>query len=262
MGKQRIICGFTAAVLGWLTLSFGPGTAADAKIAPEAEKVLRQACRFLGELKAFSFQTEDMFDAVQEDGQKLQLTNRRTVTVSRPGRLMSESSGDVTNMQVFYDGKSITLFDKENKTYGTAKVPGTIDAMLDEMHEKYGLSQPLADLLFTDPYKALTDRVESGTSIGLSQVGEHKCHHLAFRQKTIDWQIWIDASDKPLFRKLVITYKRQAGEPQYIAIIHRWDLAPKVTDVQFQFNPPSGAQNVEFVKVYEKPAAEKPPVKK
>lgn len=262
MGKQRVMCGFAAAVLAWLGLALGPGRAADAKIAPEAEKLLRQACRFLAEQQAFSFQTEDMFDAVQDDGQKLHLTNRRTVTVNRPGRLMSDCAGDFVNMQVFYDGASITLFDTEHKTYGTTKVPGTIDAMLDEMHEKYGLSQPLADLLFTDPYKVLTDRVESGTYVGLSQVGAHKCHHLAFRQKTIDWQIWIDASDKPLFRKLVITYKRQPGEPQYIAIIHRWDLALKVSDAQFQFKPPAGAQKVDFVKLRDKPGEEKLPVKK
>ena len=40
------------------------------------------------------------------------------------------------------------------------------------------------------------------------------CHHLAFEQATIDWQLWIDAGKDPLPRKLVITYKTEDEVPQ------------------------------------------------
>jgi hypothetical protein len=40
--------------------------------------------------------------------------------------------------------------------------------------------------------------VQSGTYVGLHNVGKVKCHHLAFRQRMLDWQIWIEAGDQPL----------------------------------------------------------------
>ena len=80
-------------------------------------------------------------------------------------------------------------------------VPGTIDAMLEDLHERFDTHQTLADFLFSDPYKVFTEHVQSGTYVGLHYVGKTKCHHLAFRQKLLDWQIWIDAGDQPLPRK-------------------------------------------------------------
>ena len=135
----------------------------------------------------------------------------------------------------------------EQKTYATEKVAGTIDAMLDELHDKYDTAQPLADFLFADPYKVFTEGMQSGTYVGLDHVGQVMCHHLAFRQRTMDWQIWIDAGEQPLPHKFLITYKRQAGQPQYIALIQHWEVNPKLADELFQFQPPEGIRKVDFL---------------
>ena len=71
------------------------------------------------------------------------------------------------------------------------------------------------------------------------------CHHLVFSQETIEWQIWIDASDQPLPRKLVITYVHEPGEPQYSATIRRWRLDPKFPEELFTFEAPEGAQKID-----------------
>jgi hypothetical protein len=55
--------------------------------------------------------------------------------------------------------------------------------------------------------------VQEARYVGMSQIADTKCHHLAFRQKLLDWQLWVEDGDKPLPRKLVITYKRQYAEP-------------------------------------------------
>ena len=61
----------------------------------------------------------------------------------------------------------------------------TIEATLDQLFDRYGVSQPLADFLFADPYKVLTERVESGRYVGERKVAGVTCHHLAFRQADI-----------------------------------------------------------------------------
>jgi hypothetical protein len=252
----------TIAVACVMALGTGARAGSDAKIEPKADQYLKQACGYLAGLKEFTVRVDETADEVDEDGQKLQFSNRRHITVSRPNRLAAEVSGDTANRKFFYDGKTVTLFDKAHNTYGSDPAPDTIDAMIDELHERFGYVQPVSELWFADPYKVLTEKVESGTYIGLNSVGDVKCHHLAFRQKGIDWQIWIDVGDKPLPRKLVMTYKREAGEPQYSAILAHWEVSPKLADGVFEFSPPEGARKVDLVKVRQETTTDKESSKK
>ena len=165
------------------------------------------------------------------------------------------------NSQFFYDGKTATVYDRAQKTYAVEKVPDTIDGMLDDLHERFATNQTLSDFLFADSYKVFTENVESGAYIGEHYVGKVKCHHLAFRQKNLDWQIWIDAGEKPLPRKFVITFKQEPDQPQFTALFHRWDVNPTLSDEMFQFQPPSGVRKVDFLNRHAEPKPAKNPRK-
>jgi hypothetical protein len=229
------------------------------KIEPKADQYLKAMSSYLAGLKTYSFHVEEFIDDVQDDGLKLQFSNQRHLSVSRPNKMFSETEGDTANSLCYYDGKTVTVFDRRQKTYAVEKVPATIDAMLDDLHERFDTHQTLADFLFADPYKMFTEHVQSGTYVGLTQLGKVKCHHLAFRQKLLDWQIWIDASDYPLPRKLLITFKRQVDQPQYTAVIHRWDVNPKLADTLFQFQAPDGVRKVDFLNRHAEPKPLKKP---
>ncbi len=241
-----------AAVLGGVALVGGSQQEAP-RIEPRAAEHLKAMSSYLASLKTYSFQVEEFIDDVQDDGQKIQLSNQRQLSVSRPDKVFGESVGDTADSSFYYDGKTVTVFDRKQKTYATEKVPGTIDAMLDDLHDRFDTDQTLADFLFTDPYKVFTENVQSGTYVGLHHVGKVKCHHLAFREKLLDWQIWIDAGKQPLPRKLLITFKRQVDQPQYTALIHRWDVNPKLSGDLFQFQPPEGVRKVDFLNRHAQP---------
>ena len=132
------------------------------KIEPKAEQYLKSMSNYLAGLHTYSFQVEEFFDETQDGGQKLQLGNQRHMSVSRPDKVFGETEGDTVNSQFYYDGKTVTVFDRGQKTYAIEKVPGTIDAMLDDLHERFETDQPLADFLFADPYKQFTEDVQSG----------------------------------------------------------------------------------------------------
>jgi len=252
---SAVACAVTAGL--WVVALAGGAGPQTRTIESKADRHLKAMSQYLAGLKTYSFQVEEFVDDVQEDGQKLQVSNQRKLSVSRPDKVFGESEGDTSNSQFYYDGKTVTVFDRGHKTYAIEKVSDTIDAMLDELHEKYGIDQPLSDFLFSDPYKVFTEHVQSGSYVGLHHVGKVKCHHLAFRQKILDWQIWIEAGDQPLPRKLLITFKGQAGQPQFTALIHRWDVDPKLTDDTFKFEPPAGVRKVDFLKRHEEPEPEK-----
>jgi hypothetical protein len=229
------------------------------QIEPKADQHLKAMSNYLAGLKTFSFQVEEFFDDVQDDGQKIQLSNQRHLSVSRPNKMFGEDVGDTADCLFYYDGKTVTVHDRKQKTYATEKVPGTVDAMLDDLHDRFDTHQTLADFLFADPYKVFMEHVQSGTYIGLHHVGKTKCHHLAFRQKLLDWQIWIDAGEQPLPRKLLITFKRQVDQPQYTALIHRWDVNPKLADDLFVFQAPAGIRKVDFLNRHAEPEPLKKP---
>jgi hypothetical protein len=229
------------------------------KIDPKAEEYLKGMCTYMAGLHTFSFQVEEMFDETQDDGQKLQLGNQRHMSVSRPDKMFGESEGDTKNSQFFYDGKTATVYDRAQKTYAVEKVPATIDGMLDDLHERFATNQTLSDFLFADSYKVFTENVESGAYIGEHYVGKVKCHHLAFRQKNLDWQIWIEEGEKPLPRKFVITFKQEPDQPQFTALFHRWDENPTLSDEMFQFQPPNGLRKVDFLNRHAEPKPAKNP---
>jgi hypothetical protein len=216
------------------------GDKAGPKIEAKADQALKEMSKYLAGLKTFAIAAEESFDEVLDTRQKLQFSNRRKVVVSRPNKIASEFEGDAGSRLFYYDGSVASMVDRDKKSYGTFPFPRkpSIDTLLDLVNERFGLTIPLADFVFSDPYKVLTESVETGDYVGLHFAAGVKCHHLAFTQTNIDWQVWIDAGAKPQPRKFVITYKQLPGEPQFVATIGTLDPDPKIDDGTFRFNPP------------------------
>ena len=234
------------AVMSLAYLALGAGKEAPPKIEPQAERILHQMSDFLKAQPRFSFHIDSSFEAL-ERGQKLQLSASTQVAVQRPDRLQVAVEGDTLQRQFWYDGASITLLDVANNNYATAPISGDLDTMLNRIQQRYGLDLPAADFVMSDPYKVLMEKVTSGFYVGLHKVQGVSCHHLAFSQPDIDWQIWIEDSDKPVPRKLVITYKQIRQMPQYTGLYSQWNFAPEFSANQFAFTPPEKAEKVEFL---------------
>lgn len=215
-------------------------------IDPKADAVLKQMGEYLASAKRFSVTSYGMIDQSLDNGQKVQIARNQKVTVRRPDGITATVAGDFDDVQFWYDGKTVTLLNVRANTYGVTEAPATLDATFDMLAEKYGLAIPLADLLFADPYKTLIANVHSASYLGTGYVLDVKCHHLAFRQEGVDWQIWVEQGDKPLPRKVVITYKESAGHPQFIALLSDWNLAADAPDAQFVSKLPADAKKVPF----------------
>ena len=224
----------------------GPPAAAPARsVEARAEQELKKMGEFLAKLPHFALEAEETFDEIPDGELRRQLTNVRRVAVERPNHVAADATGDTLNRASWYDGRTVTVLDKEHNVYATIEAPGTIDATFDRLQDEYGVVLPLADLLYSDPYAVLMAGVTYGRYLGLHQAAGVACHHLAFSQDTIEWQIWIDAGEKPLPRKLVISYVHEPGEPQYSAVIRRWNLESKVPEGLFRFEAPEGAQKID-----------------
>jgi hypothetical protein len=223
------------------------------KASPQAEKakepaplqVLKKMCDYLKGLQQFSCQAEITEDVLLTTGQKIQLGKSVEASVRRPNRMRAESQGDAENRQMIYDGRIITLMDRSKNVYTTIDAPPEIDAALNHAIQTFDLRAPLADLIYTDAYKYLTSGVISGFYAGLHKVQGVPCHHLAFRLKDIDWQIWIEDSPTPLPRKFLITDKKAKGL-QFTALFSKWNISPQLEDSLFTFVAPEKAEKIDL----------------
>ncbi len=244
--KRIVLMGFAAWVLPALAGAQQPAPSPPPRaIEPRADQELKKMSEFLARQPRFALEAEESFDEIPDGQPRMELTNLRRIAVERPNLVAADATGDTLNRASWYDGKTVTVLDKEHNVFATIQAPATIDATFDLLEDEYGVSLPLVDLLYADPYAVLTEAVTYGRYLGIHQAAGVPCHHLVFSQATIEWQIWIDAGDQPLLRKLVITYVHEPGEPQYSATIKRWSLDPKFPDDLFTFEAPEGAQKID-----------------
>ena len=226
-------------------------------IEPKAGEVLKQMCDYLKNLQQFSVQAEITEDVLLTSGQRIQYGRSVEASVRRPDRFRAESVGDTDNRQLVYDGKTITLLDRTKNFYTTIAAPPEIDAALEHAIQAFNLRAPLADLIYTKAYEYLTEGALSGFYVGLSKVQGVPCHHLAFRQKDIDWQIWIEDGPTPVPRKFLITDKTAQGL-QFTAVFTKWNTSPQLEDGLFTFVAPEKAEKIDILPA----AAPAPPKKK
>ena len=219
------------------------------RIDPQADDMLHKMSDALSAAKTFSFRSATTMDVPSEGGQLVQVSRVGRIVVCRPDRLFAEIREGDELWHIWYTGSELTMFDQTANAYATVKVPGRIEAMLDEVAAKYGLTMPLADLLFPEPYKVLTANVLTGQYIDLYEVGKDKWYHLLFTQDNVTWQVWIDAEGKPLPRKVVIDYKHMPGRPQFVAMLSDWNLSASADDATFKPDLPQDAKKLEMAKL-------------
>jgi hypothetical protein len=222
-------------------------------IEPEAKATLARMSDYLRTLQVFHIHAASTKDDIVQGDFKVQKAEVVDVTVRRPDRLRADVTGDERTLQLFFDGKTLTLFSPVEKYYATMTGGPTIADAMKQAMARYGIELPLADFLYTAAGGDLAQGATKGGYIGPSTVDGAPCEHIAFRDKNgVDWQVWVEKGDKPLPRKIVITTRTQPTAPQYTAVL-TWDLAPKIDEAMFAFTPPADAKPVAFAQEVQPP---------
>ncbi|HET7881310.1 MAG TPA: DUF2092 domain-containing protein [Acetobacteraceae bacterium] len=250
MRSTFLIVALLASAVGWpLGAAAQDSPPATPVVAEQADHLLAQMGAYLGSALEFTFHADVTFDHVLPSGQKLQYSSSEEVALQRPGRLYVEWSGDLGDRQFWYDGTAVTLFNPATPFYASDSAPPTIDAMLEKVVQQLGFSPPLADFLYSDPYRAVRGNLQFGVDLGVSNVNGRSCYTLAFVEKDIDWQIWIDTGPQLTPCKLVITYKAKPSLPQFSAVFTDWNFSPRIAAPVFTPTLPSGTQKIPFQQV-------------
>lgn len=258
MRENRIWC--LSLLVLFLLSSHMPEAAAQqaaAAPAPNPMTVIRQMCDYLKSLQQFSFRAEVTHDQVYHAGKKLQYGLDMETFVRRPDRLRVNAEGDLVNKQFFFNGKTITLYDKTDKVYGSMEVPPSIEEALDKAHKDFGLKVALTDLASPLLWEHVSKKFEHSLYVGLHKVRGVSYHHLAFDREEVELQAWVDTGDKPLPRKIVFTLKKMEGSPQWTAYLSDWNSSVMLEDGLFNFVLPPGVRKIKFVPLQPTPDTRK-----
>jgi hypothetical protein len=223
----------------------------------DPKQVVRQMCDYLKSLKEFSFKGEVTDDHTFSAGNKLQFAFDLEGYVKRPDKIRLNAKGDLQNKEFFYDGKAITIYDTVKKVYATAAMPPTIDEALAKANSDYGIRLIAAQLAKTNLFEEITKGVKDQVYVGEGTVFGVKCQHVAFDKEKTVVQLWVEASDKPVLRKAVLTYKDVDFSPQWTLYLTEWNVSPKLADNLFAFSPPQGAEKIDFMAVKKTEAPER-----
>ena len=119
-----VLLGAAAVALSSLghAVNQAPPTAAVPRGAEPAQ-MLKEMTEYLRNLQAFRVQAFSVDEVVTEAGTKIQLPTSSVVTVARPNRVASEQLDDKNGLSFFYDGKSMALYCRANRTYAVAARP-------------------------------------------------------------------------------------------------------------------------------------------
>jgi hypothetical protein len=196
--------------------------------------------------KSISATFDSDIEVITPELQKLQFTSSGQLTLSRPDKLRIKRTGGYADVEMVFDGKKLSLYGNNAKTYVQADLAGSVDQLIDVLQTTSGGAMPGTDLLLTNSFDELTANAIDARHIGQGVIDGVECEHLAFRGIDTDWQIWIESGPRPIPRKYVITSKTLAGAPQYSLKIKDWKTDVPADAEAFVFKPPADAQKADL----------------
>jgi hypothetical protein len=214
-----------------------------------ADDILKTMSAYLGGLESFRVNADIDLEIITHEGQKLQYSSYAVAWLRRPDKLHIERKGLVGDVNLTYDGKRLTLYEKGHNVYAQLEQPGTVDDAILAFELETGITAPGADMLFSNPYTVLSGGVEQGVHLGSVYIDGIKCDHLAFREDNVDWQLWVQSGDTPLPMKYVITSKWHTAAPQYAIRFRGWELNPDISTDTFEFSPPANARKLDALEL-------------
>jgi hypothetical protein len=209
--------------------------------ADDAAKLLKAMTDYTAAQKSISATFDSDIEVVTPELEKIQFTSSGKLQLTRPDKLRIRRTGGYADVELVYDGKTISIYGNNAKAYAQAELAGTIDQLVDVIQAKSGAAMPGTDLLLSNAYDEMTSNVVAAWHIGQGVIDGVECEHLAFRGVDTDWQIWIETGARPVPRKYVITSKTLAGAPQYTLRIKDWKTEAVADAHAFVFKPPADA---------------------
>jgi hypothetical protein len=215
------------------------------KLARGREIVERMDAKLAG-AKAFSVHTSEARTQVRPSGRSEEVKTARDIIVRRPDRLHFKVAGG-QDAEAWYDGVGLTLALHKQKVFGQSRMPETLDRALDAIQERYGVSLPIGDLLYSSPAKALlTDSTQGGWA-GRETLNGVATDHVAFTDRGVEWALWVPSAGDPVPTRLVATFPHNKRLRHVDVTFSSWNFSPEAPDKVFDASVPADYEGIAMI---------------
>lgn len=217
----------------------------EGEVEPEAVNALRRMSTFLLSLNTIGLTSESTLDAVTNDGQRIQMDGVTTYKVRKPNGFVIDYQSAMKPRSFYYDGKNFTVFSPKLGFYAQVPAPATNREVLDQLYKRYGIALPLEDLFGWNDNEERVAKLKSAYEVGPAVINGKEANHYAFREETIDWELWLQKGDQPIPLKLTIVDRTDEARPAFTAKLN-WTLNPTYSESDFTFTPGADAKKIQL----------------
>src|ERR1700731_993342 len=139
---------------------------ASAARADDSANILKSMTDYLGSQKSLSASFDSDIEIIPPELQKIQFASSGQMKLSRPDKLRVRRTGGYADVELVYDGKAISVYGNNAKSYVQADAPGTIDELVDVMQARTGGALPGTDLVASHSFDQLMSDVVDGEHVG------------------------------------------------------------------------------------------------
>jgi hypothetical protein len=133
---------------------------------PDAAGMLKAMTDYVASQKNLSITYDSDVEVITPHLQKIQFTSSGQVQLRRPDNLRATRTGGYRDVEVVFDGKLVTINDKDAKHFVQIAAEGTADHLIDVLREEHGVVAPGADLLLPHAFEVMMADVIEGEVIG------------------------------------------------------------------------------------------------
>ncbi len=145
----------------------------------DARPILKAMSDYMSSQQTIRLTFDSDIEVITPQLEKIQFTNSGKALLSRLNKLHAHRIGGYSDVELFFDGKTVPVYGKHVNSYAQFEGPTTVDQLLEALQAGHGVALPAADLLLTNAYDALVADDLEAKYIGRGVIDGHDCEYLS-----------------------------------------------------------------------------------
>jgi len=194
----------------------------------------------IGQLNSCSY----TLNSVSIVANEVEFTNESDIYFRGPNKMHINITGTKGAKGFWYNGNRFAYYVYDKHTFDTIAAADNIIAVIDQLHNDYGIDFPAADFFYPSFTDDIIDNFNEVLYEGDNNHSGTECTVIKAVNDEKELQIWID-KETNLPHMMVIINLDNSGD-SYEAVFSNWQINPNLPDILFEFEPPSNSTRVKL----------------
>jgi hypothetical protein len=113
---------------------------APAQAEDNAAQILKAMSDYVSSQQSISLTFNSDIEVITPEIQKIQFASSGKLLLRRPDKLRANRTGGYTDVEIVFDGKTVTVLGKNINAYAQSEVAGNVDKLVDVLRDQYLLN--------------------------------------------------------------------------------------------------------------------------